>query len=110
MIVTDTDLRVLSRNQAAQRLYGWAEQDVLGHGLDDVVRPDDHSDRHETQRELELTGHSVRDTHQLTRDGVTVMVRTSASLIRDESGDATGVISVNRPVGSAPNSQHSERR
>ncbi|MEP6297680.1 MAG: PAS domain-containing protein, partial [Ilumatobacter sp.] len=101
---------VLSWNQAAQRLYGWAERDVLGHGLDDVVRPHDRSDRLETQSELELTGHSVRDTQQLTRDGVTVMVRTSESLIRDESGVATGVISVNRPAPSATRSQDPERR
>ncbi len=110
VIVTDTDLRVLSWNQAAQRLYGWSEQDVLGHGLDDVVRPHDHSDRCKTQSELELTGHSVRDIRQITRDGVTVLVRTSETLIRDESGEATGVILVNRAVASAPSSQHSERR
>jgi PAS domain-containing protein len=30
MIVTDPDLRVLGWNPAAERLYGWSEQEVLG--------------------------------------------------------------------------------
>ena len=44
VIVLDPAHHVLSWNLAAWRLYGWTEVEVLGHTLDNVVRPVDDDD------------------------------------------------------------------
>jgi PAS domain S-box-containing protein/diguanylate cyclase (GGDEF)-like protein len=98
VIVTDAELQVISWNRAAQRLYGWSEQDVIGHSFHDVVRPSTGFDRHSARAELDRTGRWVRETSQLTRDGVTVWVRASVNLIRDEAGEISGIVAVNRPI------------
>ena len=81
-----------------------ADAGVLGHSLDDVVRPLDGSNRGQARNELERTGQSVQETRQLIRGGITVAVRASVDLIRDESGQVTGIVAVNRPIDAADGS------
>ncbi len=97
VIVTDLHFHVRSWNGAAERLYGWTEQEALGRHLLDVFDWED-DELSTGTRNLEITGRWHGQGRQRTRDGSLVDVNSSMTMMRDETGDAIGVVSVNRPV------------
>jgi PAS domain S-box-containing protein len=102
VIVTDPHLHVRSWNQAAERLYGWAEHEVLGRHLFDVVPPAEDNDQlNSAMRTLEEKGRWFGEGQQIARDGSTVNVIASTTLLRDERGEPFVFVSVNRQA-SAP--------
>ncbi len=97
VIVTDPHFHVRSWNGAAERLYGWTEQAVLGRHLLDVFDWEG-NELSTAARNLEITGRWHGQGRQRTRDGSLVDVASSMTMTRDESGEVIGVVSVNRPV------------
>jgi diguanylate cyclase (GGDEF)-like protein/PAS domain S-box-containing protein len=95
VIVTDPELHVLSWNPAAERLYGWSEEEVLGHTLEAVVRADTMFNGGTAWDELQLNGSWAGAVRQRARDGSTVTVASSVNLLRDH-GEITGIAVVNR--------------
>lgn len=101
VIVTDGEFRIQSFNPAAEELYGWAERDVIGRPMSDVIPwavigeapsgPD-------VGAELLREGRWHGQVNQVHRDGTTVCVRASTTLIRDDLGRAVGAVTVNRPI------------
>ena len=113
VIVTDLDLHVRSWNASAERLYGWAEDEVLGKHVEDVIPwVGDEDSVHTAMRALEESGRWYGEGQHRGRDGSTVCVIASTSMVRDEGGDAIGVVSVNRVadalVGSRSTGRSSE--
>lgn len=97
VIVTDLHFHVRSWNGAAERLYGWTEQEVLGrHLLDFVGWEGDELASGATN--LEITGRWHAEGRQRTRDGSLIDAISSMTMMRDESGDVIGIVFVNRPV------------
>jgi PAS domain S-box-containing protein len=99
IIIADARLRIQSFNPAAEELYGWREDEVIGRVTTDVVpwlRDDITAEmaRDVFQRHGRWHGVIV----QRRRDCSTVTVRSSATLLRDRGGQPVGVICVNRPV------------
>ncbi len=97
VIVTDPDLHVLSWNPAAERLYGWAEREVLGHTLQNVVRSLKPFDLATVRTEIERSGRWTADADQITRHGTIVEVVTTVNVIFDSGGAIVAIVVVNRP-------------
>ena len=97
VIVTDPDLRVLSWNPAATQLYGWSEQEVLGHTLPTVIGDDTLVVGRAPWDELHRTGSWTGVLQHRTRDGTTVTLASSVNVLRDDS-DITGIAIVNRQL------------
>lgn len=113
VIVTDPDLHIRSWNQAAERLYGWAEHEVLGQRMFDVVPLAGDDDRLVSEmRTLEANGRWFGEELQITRDGSVVLVSATTTLLRDDDGEPTVVVSVNRraptPTGATPSPDTSD--
>jgi PAS domain S-box-containing protein len=99
VIVTDPHLHVRSWNHAAERLYGWSEQEVLGRHLYEVVPLAAADDvLSSAMRTLETTGRWFGECQQIARDGSLVDVRASTTLVRDDAGEPVVFVSVNRRV------------
>ena len=99
VIVTDPHLHVRSWNQAAERLYGWAEHEVLGRHLFDVVPlAEGNTQLSSALRTLEETGRWYGEGQQVARDGSFVNVSASTRLLRDDTGEAVVFVAVNRAV------------
>ncbi|MEA3056906.1 MAG: diguanylate cyclase [Actinomycetota bacterium] len=97
VIVTDPHLHVRSWNQAAERLYGWAEHEVLGRHLFDVVPlAEDNDQLNSAMRTLEEKGRWFGEGLQIARDGSEVNVFASTTLLRDDRGEPFVFVSVNR--------------
>ncbi len=103
VIVTDPDFHVCSWNEAAARLYGWAEHEVLGRQVNDVIPlVGDDGTLEVAMQALEEHGRWYGEPRQLTRDGSHVRVFASTTLIRDDLGDPVLIVSVNRPAVPSP--------
>jgi PAS domain S-box-containing protein len=100
VIITDLHLHIRSWNDAAHRLYGWAEADVLGRNVIDVLHAPNEGDALGAQwTAIEATGRWHGVTCHAGRDGTAVEVLTTMTLVRDDDGEPFGIVSVNREVG-----------
>jgi diguanylate cyclase (GGDEF)-like protein/PAS domain S-box-containing protein len=97
VIVTDLHFHIRSWNSAAERIYGWTEEAVLGrHVLDVLQWVGDEGQLEQAWEHLERTGRWNGAGLQMTRDGSTVDILGTTTVLRDDGGDAVAVVSVNR--------------
>ncbi|HKS04705.1 MAG TPA: response regulator [Gemmatimonadaceae bacterium] len=92
IIITGLDGHVQLWNPAAQRLFGWSEQEVLGVPLPTI--PDDASEEAIELRAQRLQPGPVggRDVKRRRRDGFLIDVNVSAAVIRDGAGSPNRVL------------------
>lgn len=100
VIITDLHFHLRSWNTAAERLYGWREDEVVGRHMLDVVHfGGDGGALAATWDDLEANGRWRGESEHITRDGSTIDVLTSTTLVRDDDGAPVLIVSVNRPGG-----------
>lgn len=90
----DNDGLVLSWNAAAERVFGWTADEVLGKPLPTI--PDDRLDeslkmRERVLKEGRITGFEVERRH---KDGRLIELRMSGAPIRDESRRVAGIMAM----------------
>jgi PAS domain S-box-containing protein len=50
-ITLDRDGRIITWNVAAERLFGWSEEEAVGRTMRELIVPPEHQDRHDERRE-----------------------------------------------------------
>ncbi len=90
---TAADLRVASWSCGAQRIYGWSEEEAMGRRAEDLVLVETGSWRVMWDQAV-VSGMGLHETAHRRKDGTTFPVHVSATVMRDESGDPTGLITV----------------
>lgn len=95
----DRDGTILSWNRAAEQLYGYAADEVLGRNISIIV-PDDLIDEERDVFERILRNERIRylETERLTKSGRRVDVRLTISPIRDKRGKVLGASTIARDV------------
>jgi PAS domain S-box-containing protein len=98
---TDLESRITSWNPAAERIYGYSEEEVLGQSGWMLVLPERLEEAHDVGRTM-LEGGSVIDfvSKARTKDGRTINIRPSVSAIRSPSGEVVGTLTIVREVSS----------
>ncbi|HXF61472.1 MAG TPA: PAS domain S-box protein, partial [Caldilineaceae bacterium] len=99
IVATDLELHITAWNPAAEALYGWRADEVMGQISTQVVQTS------LTPVELEQIVQQLRSegvwrgeiTHH-DRDGNPLLVLASISLVRDATGQPVGVVAVNRDI------------
>ena len=99
VISTDLQFIIRSWNPAAELMYGWKAEEVLGMPIADVVQ----SEYIGTEREAVIEqfyreGGWRGETNHRRKDGSMVHLLASTSYITDSSGNRTGIVSVNRDI------------
>ncbi len=99
VIITDLHFHLRSWNRAAERLYGWRENEVVGrHMLDVVHHGGNDGELSPPWDDVEAKGQWRGQSQHITRDGSTIEVLTSTTLVRDDDDSPVLIVSVNRPV------------
>jgi PAS domain S-box-containing protein len=100
VIATDDQLVVTSWNRAAERIYGWKEEEALGRPMIELLRPQVPVPvREEALRNLVDTGQLDCDWRRLTKDGRPIEIEGKTIALRDPDGKRIGYVSVHRDVG-----------
>ncbi len=100
VISCDQDLNITSWNRAAQVLYGWTAENVMGRPLPEVVGFDIEVGQVRDISQADPMGWFERVTQQ-DKDGYEVLVETKGLPIRDAQQVVRGYVMVNREVTDA---------
>ena len=94
VVATDARGYVVRWSPAAERIFGWTEQEVLGQPLPLV--PPGFEEEFGTRLALTLAGKSETgyETQRLRRDGQLIPVSLSTAPLRDASGEITGALAL----------------
>jgi len=96
---TDLQGNVLSWNPAAERIYGYAVEEIIGTNIDRVL-PDDRKDEVREVVERIIAGDEVPsfETKRKRKDGREIDVYLTISPVRDSDGEIIGVSMIARDV------------
>jgi PAS domain S-box-containing protein len=102
VVVTDPDGRIVLWNRAAEDLYGWAEHEVLGTSIVEILTPvgevaRDRVDLESVARGTVMTG----DRFVRRRDGETIRVHTFTAPMVDEAGNIVAIVGSSEDVSEA---------
>jgi PAS domain S-box-containing protein len=99
IISTDENFIIKSWNKAAETLYGWQEEEVLGQRMSDIV-PTEYLDTTPTEVESYFrdNGYWWGEVIQKGKDGTKHYILAAVSLIKDRNNQPTGAVAVNRDV------------
>ena len=96
---TDEQLRLTSWNHAAEKVYGWKEEEVLGRNVAEVTSSKfDPEMRSRLAGILAETGSVTTEIEHTTRSGKNVIFDSKTMLIRDTEEKVVGFIAVNRDI------------
>ncbi len=105
------DRQITSWNRGAERLYGYAADEILGHSMDILV-PDDQKVRmHEVFARVSEGGHvDAYETERVRKDGSRVSVAVSLSPVRNGAGEPIGVAAIARDISARKRWEEELRR
>jgi two-component system, cell cycle sensor histidine kinase and response regulator CckA len=92
IVTADTDRRVTMWNPAAEKLFGWSEQEVVGKANPSIPREEFLDAAHLHMELLSGQIQTNREVHRQRRDGSRVTVNLSAAPIRDANRKVKGII------------------
>ena len=99
VIATDMDFHIVSWNKAAETIYGWAEKEVIGLMVSSLLETTFQGETRDGAIEtLRRQGFWNGEVIQKCRNGEPVHILSSITYIQNTSGEAVGVVAVNRDV------------
>jgi PAS domain S-box-containing protein len=99
IISSDLDYVIQSWNPAAEEIYGWSADEVVGRPVSDVLPPEYPQDRHENVVRQFFTNEQWKgEVIHKRKDGTPIHVLGSVTLLRDDEGTPIGVVNVNRDI------------
>ena len=99
IITSDAKARLTAWNAAAERLYGWKAEEVLGHNTLEILRTEwAGADAKEMKAAIEEQGHWRGEVTQARKDGSRIPIEMSSLVQFDGNGQITGYLSVNHDI------------
>ncbi len=93
VVVTDPHGRIQFWNAAAEALYGWTDQEVVGLSVIDVLAPEDELPANQAQLQAVASGHAVSGERTVTRrDGSRIRVLTFTRPVFDKFGTVKALV------------------
>jgi len=97
ILVKDLEDRILYWNMGAERLYGWAPNEILGRKASSFLWSDVAEGSVAFQKVRE-DGKWDGELHNMSKEGKAILVQASWTLVRDSDGRPTSVLCINSDV------------
>lgn len=99
VIATDEHFAITAWNRAAEKMYGYSEDEALGARLWKAVTIEESEEQlAEARSELAGTGNFRAEWLAYHRDGSPVYIEVSVSTLRGESGEVIGYLAIDRDI------------
>lgn len=99
VISTDKEMNILSWNYAAQKIFGWKSEEVIGKKFDQIVQPIYHiTSLEKINSYLTNLGFWSGEVIKHKRNGAPVQIFCSISILKDKQGNPNGYVRVNRDI------------
>lgn len=98
ILVRDPASRVVSWNRGAEEFYGWTAQEAQGRISHILLKTRFPTSRANVEAHLEQAGQWEGELTHTRRDGSRVIVESRQVLVRDEQGQPTAVLEINRDI------------
>lgn len=99
VVASNENYKLTAWNAAAESLYGWKAEEVLGRTGLEIVQTDYlNTNKDEILRTITETGKWRGEVTQARKDGTRIPVEIASMVLRDETGKVTGYVSVNRDI------------
>jgi len=99
VIATDTNYNILSWNGAAERLYGWKQEEVLGKCVNEIIPTIFFATTgSEASERLQSKGYWKGEVRQKRKDGSSIPILASVSVVKDGEGKIIGAVAANRDL------------
>lgn len=99
IIASDPDFKITNWNQAAESLYGWCADEVIGRPVNEILCTE-YADNTPEQvlRQFQEQGIWRGEVMQKHKDGTTLNILASVSMIKDNASKIVGVVAANRDI------------
>ena len=96
--VCDMDDSVVYWNKGAENLYGWTEQEMVGHNLHEKLHPEITQELSDARDVVRHNGEWQGDLRQRTKDDKEVVVQSRWTLVKDAEGNPKSQLIINTDV------------
>ncbi|MBI3804637.1 MAG: PAS domain S-box protein [Nitrospirae bacterium] len=99
IIATDDRFIVTAWNLAAEQIYGWSAEEILGRRISEPLQSEfTDAERSEALKTIAEKGYYHTEVVQSHRDGRRIYIQGYTIALRDEAGRITGYVSANRDI------------
>jgi len=99
IIATDENLVITAWNQAAEKIYGWTEAEAKGQQINELLKTEWVSDEQARGKATLVTSGTWRgEIRQQTKTGGWRYISASVNWLKNEQGEVTGGVTVNRDI------------
>lgn len=99
IISTNIDFKIVSWNQAAEQMYRWGQDEVLGTSIAQITQMEYvDTNREEAVETLFRQGYWEGEVIQRRRDGARLHIHSKVTLLYDEDGNTVGAVAINRDI------------
>ncbi|REL24962.1 PAS domain S-box protein [Rhodohalobacter sp. SW132] len=99
VVATDDEMKITSWNRAAEELYGWSEEEVLGKPIEGVIVTEfENISRNETREVFKSEGEWSGEVIQYTKSGNAIQILSTVRMLSDSNDEFTGAVAVNKDI------------
>jgi PAS domain S-box-containing protein len=98
ILVRDPIGRIMLWNRGAEALYGWTNQEALGHLAHTLLKTRFPATSAAIDEQLEREGHWEGELTHVRRNGSPIIVESRQVLVRDEQGQQPAILEINRDI------------
>ena len=98
IIVCTSDWQITFWNQGAERLYGWSSEQAVGQLTHALLQTRHPIPLKQIERQLAEEGQWEGELVHRSRDGATIIVESRHIMVRDETGQPSALLEINRDI------------
>ncbi len=99
VIAVDPSYHILSWNKAAEQIYGYTEDEVLGKSVNEVLRPAfDAETQQQIKQDVATKGTWKGELTHHHKDGTPIPILAYGRALTDEAGNVSGFVTANRDI------------